>query len=95
MELQSELACRDDGRNLDQFIDLAIRIDNLIRSRRPTRSFPVLSPVPSTSYESEPMQIGFTRLSPEERAPLPPETLPLLWTVWSHESRMSHSSSPE
>lgn len=67
MVLQSELACCDDGRNLDQVIDLTIRIDNLIRSRCSTRSFPVLSPVPSTSYESEPMQIGFTRLSPEER----------------------------
>ncbi len=34
MELQSELACRDEGRSLDQFIDLAIQIDNLVRSRR-------------------------------------------------------------
>ncbi len=33
MELQSELACRDEGRSLDQFIDLAIQIDNLVRSR--------------------------------------------------------------
>ncbi len=36
-ELQSELACRDEGKSLDQFIDLAIRIDNLIRSRRQPR----------------------------------------------------------
>ncbi len=36
-ELQSELACRDEGKTLDQFIDLAIRIDNLLRSRRQPR----------------------------------------------------------
>ncbi len=33
-ELQSELACRDEGRTLSQFIELTIHIDNLIRSRR-------------------------------------------------------------
>lgn len=31
-ELQSELACRDEGKSLSEFIDLAIQIDNLIRS---------------------------------------------------------------
>ncbi len=31
-ELESELACRDEGNTLDQFIDLAIRFDNLLRS---------------------------------------------------------------
>ncbi len=31
-ELQSELACRDHGKSLDQFIDLAIHIDNLVCS---------------------------------------------------------------
>ncbi len=36
-DLQSELACRDEGRTLEQFIELTIRIDNLMRSRRPLR----------------------------------------------------------
>lgn len=36
-ELQAELACSDDGKSLDQFIDLEIRIDNFIRSRCQTR----------------------------------------------------------
>lgn len=31
-ELQYELACCDEGRNFNQFIELAIQIDNLIRS---------------------------------------------------------------
>ncbi len=29
-ESQTELACRDEGKTLDQLIDLAIRIDNMI-----------------------------------------------------------------
>ncbi len=33
LELQSELACRDEGRTLNEFIELSIQIDNLIRSR--------------------------------------------------------------
>ncbi|XP_048063071.1 uncharacterized protein LOC125278191 [Megalobrama amblycephala] len=33
-ELQTDLACRDNGKSLDQFIELAIQVDNLIRSRR-------------------------------------------------------------
>lgn len=64
-ELQSELACRDEGRSLSEFIDLTIQIDNLIRSRRPSRAlsrFP-----PDTSATAEPMQLGFTHLTPEER----------------------------
>ncbi len=66
-ELQSELACRDEGKTLDQFIDLAIRIDNLLRSRRQPRfsSAPVGFTAPPP--DSEPMQIGFTHLSEEER----------------------------
>ncbi len=36
-ELQTDLACRDEGKTLDQLIDLAIRIDNMIRTRRPSR----------------------------------------------------------
>ncbi len=61
-ELQSELACRDEGRTLDEFINITIRLDNLLRSRR--------SPLTSgstTVSEPEPMHIGITRLSSEEK----------------------------
>ncbi|MGL5598257.1 MAG: hypothetical protein ACRDDA_09130, partial [Aeromonas sp.] len=67
MDLQSELACRDEGRSLNEFIDLAIRIDNLIRARRPVR---VQTPTSASTFpvaEPEPMQIGATHLSLEER----------------------------
>ncbi|KAL0180378.1 hypothetical protein M9458_025820, partial [Cirrhinus mrigala] len=66
-ELQSELACRDEGKSLDEFIELSIRIDNLARSRRPPRS--VTTPhLPTTATsEPEPMQVGFTHLTAEER----------------------------
>lgn len=47
-ELQSELACRDEGRDLDQFIELAIKIDNLIRS----------VPVSTVTDETEPTQVN-------------------------------------
>ncbi len=64
-ELQSELACRDEGRTLSQFIELTIHVDNLIRSRRTTRSAP-RSP-PRSQEATEPMQLGFTPLTPQER----------------------------
>ncbi|KAL0168456.1 hypothetical protein M9458_036678, partial [Cirrhinus mrigala] len=66
-ELQSELACRDEGKSLAQFIDLAICVDNLVRACRPQR--PLTSSVPTNSQpsESEPMQIGVTHISSEER----------------------------
>lgn len=67
MELQSELACRDEGKNLDQFIELAIRIDNLIRSRLPNRVPSALSSAATITSDHEPMQIGFTHISSEEK----------------------------
>ncbi|XP_051563312.1 uncharacterized protein LOC127446447 [Myxocyprinus asiaticus] len=66
-DVQSELACRDEDRTLDQFIDLAIRIDNLIRSRRPNRFTSPLSQTNQPSDNAEPMQVGRTHLSTEER----------------------------
>ncbi len=63
-ELQSELACRDEGRTLEQFMELTIRIDNLMRARHTRR--PAL-PFPITQRLPEPMQVGVTRLSAEER----------------------------
>ncbi len=65
MELQAELACRDEGRNLSDFIELTIQIDNLMRSRCFPHS-PSFNPSPPVS-NPEPMQIGYTYLSSEER----------------------------
>ncbi|XDV26708.1 hypothetical protein PO909_030346 [Leuciscus waleckii] len=65
-DLQGELACRDDGKSLSQLMDLAIRLDNLMRARR-TPPKPRVGEYPSASSEPEPMQIGFTRLTTEER----------------------------
>ncbi len=67
LELQTELACRDEGKTLDQLIDLAIRIDNMIRSRRPSRGSTYHSPSPPVVPEQEAMQVGHARISPEER----------------------------
>ncbi len=52
---------------MDQFIDLAIRIDNLLRSRRQPRFSSAPVGVTAPPPDSEPMQIGFTHLSEEER----------------------------
>ncbi len=67
MELQSELACRDEGKSLEQFIELSIKIDNLLRSRRTNRlpTFPIVTS--AANLDIEPMQIGVTRISEEER----------------------------
>ncbi len=66
-ELQSELACRDEGKSLEQFIELSIKIDNLLRSRRTNRlpTFPIVTS--AANSDIEPMQIGVTRISEEER----------------------------
>ncbi len=68
-DLQSELACRDEGRTLEQFIELTIRIDNLMRSRRPLRrsATPPSAVTWRTTPEPEPMQVGMTHLTSEER----------------------------
>ncbi|KAI2655842.1 Transposon Tf2-6 polyprotein [Labeo rohita] len=67
-DLQLELACRDEDLTLEQYIDLSIRVDNVMRARRSTRHLPSL-PLSTASPEapSEPMQLGATRLSLEER----------------------------
>ncbi|KAI2650806.1 Transposon Tf2-6 polyprotein [Labeo rohita] len=67
-DLQVELACRDEGLSLNQYINLSIRIDKVMRSRKPGRSFPAMfQPQPSASSNPEPMQLGTTRLTVEER----------------------------
>ncbi|KAL0185720.1 hypothetical protein M9458_017390, partial [Cirrhinus mrigala] len=67
-ELQVELACRDEGLSLEQYIDLSIRVDNVMRARKSSRftsSLPL--PTPSSEAPLEPMQLGSTKLSLEER----------------------------
>lgn len=66
LELQSKLACCDEGIILDQYINLAIRIDNLIRSRRPTRSLVCHTTSSPNTNDPEPMQTGLTRITSEE-----------------------------
>lgn len=70
-ELQTEMACRDEGRSLNEFMELTIQInatkltDNLMCSRRPAHPTSTSTSLSSTS--PEPMQLGYTHLSPEER----------------------------
>lgn len=81
--IKDQLASRDEPGSLDELISLAIRIDNRLRERRKERDSishnPRVScfrsPVEASSGQSpppnepepEPMQIGRTRLTPEER----------------------------
>lgn len=88
-ELQSELRCQDEGRNLDQFIDLAIHLDNLIHSGRPPRVPPALNI--SVTEELEPMQIGHTRLTAEESTQ---RIKHHLWPGRTLPANLSHSASP-
>ena len=81
-DIKDQLTSREEATSLDHLISLAIRTDNRLRERRreksqhavPTSSFepPAASrfilPVPPRNVRSpEPMQIGRTHLSPEER----------------------------
>ncbi|KAI2665817.1 Transposon Tf2-9 polyprotein [Labeo rohita] len=67
-DLQVELACHDEDLTLEQYIDLSIRVDNVMRARRSNRSSVPL-PLPPLSSETgpEPMQLGSTKLTLEER----------------------------
>lgn len=66
-ELQTELACRDEGRTLSDLISLTITIDNLQPSRRVSaqRLFPAAVTRPAET--TEPMQINSYHLTDEER----------------------------
>ncbi|KAL0198667.1 hypothetical protein M9458_007207, partial [Cirrhinus mrigala] len=66
MDLQAELMCRDEEKDLEEFMEMGIRMDNLLRSRRGRRFTANLFPQPSPATE-EPMQVGYTRLTDEER----------------------------
>ncbi|KAI2652199.1 Transposon Tf2-9 polyprotein [Labeo rohita] len=63
-----ELACRDEGLSLNQYIDLSIRIDNVMRARKPYRSIAApFQPQAAAAAPPEPMQVGATKLTTEER----------------------------
>ncbi|KAL0183843.1 hypothetical protein M9458_019539, partial [Cirrhinus mrigala] len=67
-DLQIELACRDEDLSLDQYIDLSIRVDNVMRARRSSRPLSAMQ-LPAAPHEApaEPMQLGTTKLTLEER----------------------------
>lgn len=62
-EVQKEMACRDDERSLDSLIDLAIRLDNLLRNRGYA-----LSPLSRVAASDEaPMQLSSSRTNAAEQ----------------------------
>ncbi len=77
LELQAELACKGEDLPFSDFVTLAIKIDNLMRQapkRKSNRGVRHESLIPSlslstaeTKSSSEPMQLGVSRLSEEER----------------------------
>ncbi|KAK3568318.1 hypothetical protein QTP86_003923 [Hemibagrus guttatus] len=81
MELQAELACKGVDHSFSEYVTLAIQIDNLMCSTHARtksvfmRNIPTQPITPSSNSTSsidpanpEPMQLGATRLSPEERS---------------------------
>ncbi len=62
-DLQTELTCRDEGKSLDQYIELSILIDNLLRTRRSTTRTALRAPPDA----QEPMQVDTHHISSEER----------------------------
>ncbi|KAI2668506.1 Transposon Tf2-11 polyprotein [Labeo rohita] len=68
-KLQVELACRTVDTALNEFITVAIKIDNLMRNTPRSRKLMSTSPVQAHSHPDsyEPMQVASTRLSSEER----------------------------
>ncbi|KAI2644234.1 Transposon Tf2-6 polyprotein [Labeo rohita] len=84
-ELQVELACRNEGLTLNQFIDQSIRIDNVMRARRPVRSFTTPHPSPTEERERRLRnnlclycgQAGHIRATCPTRPPRPPTSVSL------------------
>ncbi|KAK3512014.1 hypothetical protein QTP70_027615 [Hemibagrus guttatus] len=79
IELQAELACKGEDHSFSEYVTLAIKIDNLMRSTHaqiksasmrniPTQPLTLISnSTPSDDPANPgPMQLGATRLSPEE-----------------------------
>ena len=79
MELQAELACKGEDHSFSDYVTLAIKINNLIRTHRPQSKSTSFMHIPQVTQMSEsshandhaspePMQLGVTRLSSEERS---------------------------
>ncbi|KAI2659768.1 Transposon Tf2-6 polyprotein [Labeo rohita] len=78
LELQSELVCKGEDLSFSDFVTLTIKIDNLMRQTPKRRSYrggrhesittALSSPPAESTSSSEPMQLGVSRLSEEERA---------------------------
>ncbi|KAK3538042.1 hypothetical protein QTP70_027395 [Hemibagrus guttatus] len=81
IELQAELACKGVDHSFSEYVTLAIQIDNLMCSTHARiksasmRNIPTQPLTPSSNStpfvdpaNPEPMQLGATRLSPEERS---------------------------
>lgn len=66
-DLQSELACRDEGRNFEEFVAMSIRVDNLVRSRRPVRGYETSTALSSDMYERDGCQRHCSRYFPFPR----------------------------
>ncbi|KAI2662443.1 Transposon Tf2-9 polyprotein [Labeo rohita] len=72
-DLQTELACRRENSSFSELVNLAIKLDNLMRQtpkQRSAKSYHRNSPSSSSVTEQvpiEPMQINASRLSEEER----------------------------
>uniref|UniRef100_A0A9J7ZGW9 Gypsy retrotransposon integrase-like protein 1 n=1 Tax=Cyprinus carpio carpio TaxID=630221 RepID=A0A9J7ZGW9_CYPCA len=71
-KLQAELLCKDDSLDFFQFVTLAIKIDNLLRTQpSPKSNFAyvptITAQTPCQSVPTEAMQIGRTHLPPDER----------------------------
>uniref|UniRef100_A0A8C1V5B8 Gypsy retrotransposon integrase-like protein 1 n=1 Tax=Cyprinus carpio TaxID=7962 RepID=A0A8C1V5B8_CYPCA len=67
-KLQSEIACKDMDMDLQQLITTTIRIDNLIRNHPTCPLTTSMSATTASGLEPvEPMQIGLTKISLEER----------------------------
>ncbi|MGL5955564.1 MAG: hypothetical protein ACRC0X_03015, partial [Brevinema sp.] len=69
--LQRELTCRDEGMSLSQYITLSVRTDNLLRNSPLHSSENTASNLAMAATTvippPEPMQVGYTRLTPQER----------------------------
>ncbi|KAL0154169.1 hypothetical protein M9458_050527, partial [Cirrhinus mrigala] len=75
-DLQVELACRDEGLSLDQYIDLSIRVDNVLRARSP-RTYATGGHQADRGGEGE----------TAARQPVP-----VLRPRWTHQSQLPHST---
>ncbi|KAK3548058.1 hypothetical protein QTP70_004282 [Hemibagrus guttatus] len=71
IELQAELACKGEDHSFTEYVTLAIKIDNLMRSNNARIKSTYMRTIPTHANDHaspEPMQLGVPRLSTEERS---------------------------